>query len=93
VARSSRLAEARESLRAAIDEIRNASRSAHLRPGTGPDVPEPLQQMDETTQRPSLRDDRESFDIPRGSMFDRRGRIAHVDIRALESHRHSGRPW
>ena len=87
---SARLRDAHESLRSAIEEIHNASRPGHLRGAADSSWTGSAPQPYETTRRPTLMDDRASFDAARTSMFDRRGHLADANLRALASYSAGG---
>ena len=87
---ATRLGEARESLRSAIDEIHDAARPGHFRSATDSGPSMPVQQLNETTRRPSLMDDRATFDVARSSMFDRRGHLIDGNLHALALYRSGG---
>jgi HAMP domain-containing protein len=87
---SAHLGQAREALRSAIDEIRDASRPGHLRGVADSASTGSLQQSFETTGRPTRMDDRTSFDLARTSLFDRRGRLIDGNLDAMASYRAGG---
>lgn len=80
----SRLAQARELLRTAIEEIRNISRSGHPRVATDLGLPSTLEAVREATRRRSLVDVGSTADIPGLMILDQHGVAVRQDIRDVE---------
>ena len=79
-ARSSRLTEARELLRAAMDEIRTSSRSSHPHFVMGSGLPKSLEALGAATRQDSPTDVRSAVGIPRATFRDRRTIVLGQDI-------------
>jgi two-component system sensor histidine kinase UhpB len=86
-ARASRLANAREMLRTAIEEIRNVSGPAHLPVATDLGLPNALEAHGEATSERSPTDMRSTFNIPRARISDRRRGVVLQHIRGVASAR------
>jgi two-component system sensor histidine kinase UhpB len=91
-ARSSRLAEARELLRMAIEEIHKISRSSHPHVAIDLGLTSTLEGLDELTRQPSFADLRSTVDIPHLMIPDRRGFAVRQNLREAES-RNRGMEW
>jgi signal transduction histidine kinase len=84
-ARSARLAQARELLRVAIEEIRNISRSSHPHVAIDLGLTSTLEGLDEVTGQRSLADLRSTVEIPHLMIPDRRGFVVRQNVREVES--------